>query len=279
MDAHDPGSAFLTPDGAGFAPNPIAQGPWGATVSGHIMGGILGWAVERAAPEPDLQPARLTVDLLRPTLMEPFTVAATVRRAGKRIALIDGEVIQRGAMVARAGAVFLRRGEHPAGEVWTDSTAMPALPDDTVIPEVVMPFLLWAYSGHDSAGTLAGTSVEWEPAPAPKFVWVKEIRPLIDGCDVTPFTKAALAGDVTSALTHWGTAGLRYINADFTMSLSRLPEGEFIGLAAHSHHGHDGVASGAATVFDRRGPLGHSIAVALAQPEGSFRPPRHIGLR
>jgi hypothetical protein len=72
---------------------------------------------------------------------------------------------------------------------------------------------------------------------------------------------------------------MRYINADFTVSLSRQPDGDYIGLTAHSHHSDAGVASGAATLFDRHGPIGSSIAIALAQPADAFRPPRHIGLR
>ena len=67
----DTPEAFFTIDGDHLVPGPMAQGPWGATVSGHIVGGLLGWAVERAGGDPQLQPARLTVDLLRPTFMEP----------------------------------------------------------------------------------------------------------------------------------------------------------------------------------------------------------------
>ena len=141
-----------------------------------------------------------------------------------------------------------------------------------------MPFELWAYGGSGN-GSLGGTSSEWEQDHTPKFAWIREIRPLIDAEEITPFTRAALAGDVTSALTHWGTGGLRYINADFTITLSRLPEGEYIGLAAQAHHGDAGVASGAATLFDRHGPIGSRLAVGLAQPAEAFRPPRHIGLK
>ncbi|MHC9295903.1 thioesterase family protein [Mycobacterium sp. LTG2003] len=257
----------------------MAQGPWGATVSGHIMGGLLGWAVERAQADPGLQPARLTVDLLRPTFMEPIQLRTSMQREGRRITVIDAHAWQRDAVVSRASAVFLRRGEAPEGSVWSSPSSMPPVPDGSAEPEVTMPFLLWAYGSGGPAGTLGGTSAEWEQDRAPKFAWVREIRPLIAGHDMTPFTRLALAGDVTSALTHWGTGGLRYINADFTVTLSRLPDGDYIGLAADSHHSDAGVASGAATLYDRHGPLGSSIAVALAQPADAFRPPRHIGLR
>ena len=59
---------------------------------------------------------------------------------------------------------------------------------------------------------------------------------------------------------------MRYINADYTLSLTRLPKGPHIGLAALVHSSHDVVASGAAAVFDEYGPIGNSMAVALAQP-------------
>jgi Thioesterase-like superfamily len=263
-----------TGDGESYVPGPLAQGPWGATVSGHIVGGLLGWAVERDGGDPDLQPARLTVDLLRPTFMKPVRVQTTVRREGKRIKVVDAEILQDGEVASRASAIFLRRGAHPKGQVWSAPALMPPLPDDDgpLLPD--MPFLIWAYGNDWTAGILGGMAIAWEQHDAPKFAWVREMRPLIEGEEVTPFTRAALAGDVTSALTHWGTGGLRYINADFTISLSRLPVGDYVGLAAHGHHGFDGVASGSATLFDRHGPIGSSIAVALAQPAQAFRLPR-----
>jgi hypothetical protein len=69
---------------------------------------------------------------------------------------------------------------------------------------------------------------------------VCESRPLVEGEPLTPFTRAALAGDVTSPLTHWGTNGLQFINADYTLTLSRLPEGPFIGWQPSTHYSHGG---------------------------------------
>jgi hypothetical protein len=65
---------------------------------------------------------------------------------------------------------------------------------------------------------------------------------------------------------------LRYINADYTITASRLPDGEYLGLAAQSHYGTAGVATGSATLFDRHGPIGTSSAMALAQSAGPFNP-------
>lgn len=65
---------------------------------------------------------------------------------------------------------------------------------------------------------------------------------------------------------------MRYINADYTVTASRLPDGEFLGLAAQNHYGTAGVATGTATLFDRHGPFGASFATAVAQPADAFKP-------
>ena len=80
-----------------------------------------------------------------------------------------------------------------------------------------------------------------------------------------------IAADITSSLSHCGTDGLQFINADYTVTLSRLPEGVYIGLASMTHYGHAGVATGVATLFDEAGPIGSGMATALANP--GFTPP------
>jgi hypothetical protein len=71
---------------------------------------------------------------------------------------------------------------------------------------------------------------------------------------------------------HHGTAGLSFINADYTLTLSRLPEGPYIGLAALTHYSHAGVATGVATIVDQFGPIGSGVATALSN--SGFAPPR-----
>jgi hypothetical protein len=59
---------------------------------------------------------------------------------------------------------------------------------------------------------------------------------------------------------------------DYTVAMSRLPAGEYIGLAAQSYYGNDGVGAGTATLFDSAGPIGTGTVLALAQPLGAFQP-------
>jgi hypothetical protein len=266
-----PPEAFFTADGDSFVPGELTRGPWGFGMGGQCVGGLLGWRIEHSGVDPDLQPARLTVDLLRPALMEPVQVHTAVQREGKRIKLVDATMVQNGKTVARASALFLRRGDHPDGEVWSGPVSMPPLPAGSDGFPVEMPFNIWGYGAtmDGSPGISAG---EWEQSHSQKFAWTRLFRPMVQGHPLTPLTRLAFAGDITSSLTHWGTGGLRYINADYTVTASRLPDGEYLGLAAQSHYGTAGVATGTATLFDRHGPIGTSSALALAQPAEAFQP-------
>ncbi|TGD84759.1 thioesterase family protein [Mycolicibacterium sp. CH28] len=262
--------AYFVSDGQVLLPDPVAKGPWGPTISGHVVGGVLARAAERATEVGDFLPARLTVDLLRPTAIAPLEVRTTVRRDGQRIRLIDAELVQNGGVVSRASAVFLRRGEQPTGDIWTSAVAMPPLPPDPGPLPDDLPMFVWGYGGDGSSGGEYGFA-EWHTG-GPKYAWVRQLRPLVAGEVTSPFVEAAMAADATSALTHWGTTGLRYINTDYTLSLTRLPRGQHIGLAALAHTSHDGVASGVAAVFDEHGPIGTAMAVAVVKPAESFQP-------
>lgn len=263
--------AFFTVDGDSYVPGVLTRGPWGVAMGGQVVGGLLGWGIERSGIDPDLQAARLTVDLLRPVLPEPVQIQTFVQREGRRIKLVDGTLTQNGKTVARASALFLRRGDHPEGEVWTGPAEMPPLPAESAEFPFEMPFFIWGYGAtlDGSPGIAAG---EWEQSHSQKFAWVRLFRPMVQGHPLTPLTRLAFVGDITSSLSHWGTGGLRYINADYTVTASRLPEGEYLGLAAQNHYGTAGVATGSATLFDRHGPFGTSSALALAQPADAFQP-------
>ena len=83
---------------------------------------------------------------------------------------------------------------------------------------------------------------------------------------MTPLVRAALSGDLASPLSNGSAAGIGYINADYTMAMARYPEGEWVGLETTTHLATDGIAVGAATMYDISGPFGTSTTTALANP-------------
>ena len=155
--------AYFLRDGDTFVPTSMAQGPWGSSISGNFVGGLLGHAIESAVSDPDLQPARLTVDLLRPAAMEPVRVRTSVVREGRRLTLVDAEVVQADKVVSRASAVLLRRGEQPPGTVWTTPVAMPPLPPPDQMPSDTVPLWVLAY-GKDP--NVAGAKLRPDPVAA-----------------------------------------------------------------------------------------------------------------
>ena len=254
---------YFNRDERRFVPTEVGRGGWGPSLSGHVVGGLLGWAVERAADDLELQPARLTVDLPRPTALEPIEITTRVLQDRRRLRLIEAVLTQHGAPVAQASALFVRRGPQPDGRTWSPPVQMPPLPDGGGHPTFFMRTYGWGVG-------VQNPDPDWADMSGPKYTWLHETRPLIDDEPLTAFTRAAMAGDLTASIANWGSNGLQFINVDYTLTLGRLPEGHHIGLASLTHYSQDGVATGSAVLVDRQGPIGSGVSVAVAH--SGFRP-------
>jgi Thioesterase-like superfamily len=267
-------TSFFIRDGKHYVPTSLARGPWGPSISGNYVGGLLGRTVEHEVDDGDLQPARLTVDLLRPVALKPLQMHSSVVRDGRRLRLVDAIMTQNDVIVARASGLFLRRSQHATVDtVWTSPLTMPAVPANPTELAADVPMVFHSFGVDPVVGSPGVGIKEWRHN-GQKFAWMRETKSLVDDDPLSPFTRAVMAGDVTSSLTHWGTEGLRFINADYTVTLSRLPEGVYIGLASVTHYSDAGVATGVATLFDETGPIGSGMATALANP--GFTPPPSI---
>ena len=115
--------------------------------------------------------------------------------------------------------------------------------------------------GSDGAGwSQAGTQHQ---NTARKRVYHRTID-VVEGEPASPFVRTVVAAEATSLVTNLGTRGIGYINGDLTVGLSRLPQGDYIGVQADSHWCTDGEAVGGATLFDDRGPFGTAMVTAIA---------------
>lgn len=256
-------SSYFLRDGDTYVPTRSARGPWGESVSGTFVGGLLAHVVERDRPADDeLSPARFTVDLLRPVAMAPIRGRTRIVRQGRRLLLVDAELLQDDTVVARASALHLRRGAQPEDDAWSAEVTIPALPPD---PADDRPMLLWVFGAETELTEPSNDLSGWQHT-GPKSVWVRDKTPLVEGAEVTPFVRVAIGGDYASSLTNFGSTGLPFINADYTVSLSRLPDGPHLGLTALTHHSADGIATGVAVMFDRLGPIGTATATSIANP-------------
>ena len=260
------GTAYFERRGDSYHPRSIARGGWGAFISGHVVGGLLGRAIEQLVDDPEFHPARLTVDLPRPCAIEPIEVQTREIRSGKRLCLVEAVIRQDDKIVAQGSGLFLRRGDQPTGSIWSPDIEMPPIPTD-VEPNDNSLFVRtygWGMS-------IQNPDENWSGEGGAKYTWLRLTQPLIDDEPLTPFTRAAMAADVTASLVNWSSEGLKFINADYTLTLSRLPKGSMIGLASQNHSTQHGIATGSATLFDEHGEIGNSISVSVAK--SGFRPP------
>ena len=188
---------FFVADKGALVPNEIAQGGWGPTLGGQVVGGLLARAVEAKAADPDLVPVRLTVDILRRVATAPVEVTADVVRVGRRMQALEATMTQHDEIVARASTLYLRPSEQPADQAWTMPVSMPPIPEEPERFDPKVPMFIRAY-GRD-VGT-GGSGFEWQH-DGPRFAWLREVRDLVAGETMSPFVRAALAVDVTAAMT------------------------------------------------------------------------------
>lgn len=252
---------FFTLDGEYLVPAPSARSPWGAgMLHGRLIGGLAARAAETGYAEPGLHPARLTVDMFRNSPLTPLRVESRLVRDGRRIRVVDVEVSGGKGPIGRATVVFLRRGEQPAGQVWAAEPWNVPAPGELGEPHGAgawgakfpwdPPFDLWVLNGGG-------------PRPRGR-AWIRETHPMVEGEPVSPFVRTALAADFASPLSNGNADNVAFINADYTLALSRLPLGEAIGLESAGHLSEDGVAVGHCSLYDESGPIGHCVVTAIA---------------
>ena len=264
MSANDPYSFFtLGPDGE-YLPTRYARSAWtDEMVNGPAVVAAAARSLESEHGLEGFQPARLTVDLFAPVRFESLTVRTVDVRSGNRIRVSDAHVEQGGRAVARATLVQLRHGEQPPGEIWRSGRV--TAPPEEVLTEPLRagqrPY--FGSSGSETAPGRWSTDMGAAQGDGRKSFWHRPLD-VIEGVPATPFQRAATLAESTSLMTHWGTEGIGFINADLTVALARLPRSEDIGIEADEHLSDAGVAVGTATLFDRDGVFGTGTVVAVS---------------
>lgn len=257
-DIADPGTdlAYFAVDAGIFRPTPAAGGYWGESlISGPAVAGLAAWALERDYGDADFVPARFTIDLLKPATQMPTRVQTRIVRGGRRLRNVECDIVQGDWIVARATMMQYRRSQAPAGEQWMSPTSFTA-------PAAVRGDELMV--GSDEAGWSV-MGVEHQNVSRKRAFYRGPA--VVAGEATSPFVRAVIVAEAaTNLVTNMGTAGIGYINGDVTVSMSRLPRSDYLGVQADSHFAADGVAVGSATLFDAEGPFGTVSVTALANP-------------
>jgi hypothetical protein len=250
--------------GARYTPTERALGPWGKRrLHGGPVAALLAHVVETHAAGDGLLAVRLSVDLFRAVPMAPMDVEVHTLRRGSRLHVVAATLLQDGAVVSHGVGLRLRRSAEPAVALSQSNPQMKPPATFEQIPVVPEPI------SHATSLELRGRLVHDDAG-----LWVRAKCPVVAGCDLTPFERAAIVSDWMNPVANYGPEGINFINTDITLHLFREPRGEWLGLQPAARHSCEGIALSDGTMHDLDGPVGRCVTASLAtQAMASVRRP------
>jgi len=234
---------------------PWAAGPWSPDQQhGSAPSSLIAYTVEQIpAPQP-MRVARMTIDLMRPVPVAPLEIKTQILREGRKIQLIGVQLLAGGVEVVRANVLRIRAQDMPLPPEAAAKPVTLPLPQSGGMPTVTNannPFL----SGL-SMQEAKGSFVKRGPAA----VWFRANRPIIEGVEMTPLMRAAVTSDFCNGVSSvLDFTKYTFINADLTISLARMPVGEWILLDAESWIGENGAGVAFGGLADTHGYFGRAI--------------------
>ncbi len=243
------------PNGGRYQPQPITAGPWSPEAQhGGAVSALLARAVERTDPVPDMQTVRLTVELLRPVPLTPLDVHTTLVRPGRKVRLVEVALHAGNLEVAGARALQIRTAAIPIAPAGPPlGVAPPSLPEPSNVPTRLDYF---AFGEAVDFRLVAGSFDE----EGPVTVWWRLRNPVVGGEDPTPLQRCAAVADFGNGLSRVVPFDTyMFINPDLTVTLGRLPEGEWLGMDAVTRLSNEGFGQAESRLFDRSGTVGRAI--------------------
>jgi hypothetical protein len=210
-----------------------------------------------AVPSPvPVQVVRITIELMRPVPLTPLAVDASMRRPGRRVQLVEAGLTASGETVARARALRIRLKQ--LDDMPVEHASPPLPPPSVSLPSPALPETArrTAFARAVDLRFIAGG---WDQV-GPAKMWTRLVVPVVDDEIPTPLQRTVAAADFGNGVsrvlpfeTH------TFINPDLTVSLARVPAGEWIGLEAVSRVSAEGYGHAESQIFDAIGPVGRSV--------------------
>jgi Thioesterase-like superfamily len=232
-------------DGDRLIATGVGVGPGGGQ-HGAAVAAVVARAVD-ATPSPvPMDIVRLTIDLSRAVPMGVTEVITTVRRAGKRLQVVEAIVSIDGVAVSRSEALRIRRG---------DVIDPSEIPPDTA--PIYDPSANTVTSPWGKSAFMDSIEIAFEAyTPGRGILWLRLSDQLVEGEIMTPATRAAIAADLSF------TGGGMYknnpsLNADLNLNMHRLPTGERFRIESTVLANPGGWGTSIGTLSDESGPFGY----------------------
>jgi hypothetical protein len=256
--------AFYRDFGDGrYESSAATAGPWSPELQ-HAgpPSALLGHVMERHQPRDGFRFARVTLEIPRPVPVGELTVSVTVRHAGAKTELLDGEITAGGrtVMLARAWRIASSPDDTPALRPLPMPPEVPAEETPMAIPGAYLDGYLSAMEWRflDGAGfTAAG----------PGTAWARQRIPLVADAEDTPLTRALALADSNWAIgSELDFVGRLVINTDVTLALHRDPVGEWLCLRSATAASPAGSGLAVGQLDDRTGDCGRILQTLLVAP-------------
>jgi hypothetical protein len=256
--AGDPQGAALSDDpifrrdGDVFVPSGHTRGPWDP---GAQHGGAPAALLAEALRQDGMHVARLAYDFLGPVPLEPLRVQTRVARPGRRLQLVEAELLVAEAPVMRARATLLRRAhvELPPGP---DAEAVPGGGPELGVHSPFPGEATDAEGFHRTAMEIRFTGGTGY-GPGPALAWFRFARPLVDADAPSAVALVAAAADFGNGVSRvLEFEDYLFVNTDLSIHLHREPEGEWVLLESRTRVEPHGAGLATSRLYDERGPIG-----------------------
>jgi hypothetical protein len=179
--------------------------------------------------------------------MIPFTAMVTELRPGRRVRLLEADLVHDGIPFVRARA-WLHAGVPDPDQPASSSEPPPPLPAPAAESAA------WDWFGY-------GRALEWRPTAGdpgqgtgPGAVWARMRIPLVGGRTPTGLDGVLVLADSTNGVSlELPAAGWLSTPTSVTVTLLRAPAGEWVHLDAHTWLAGDGVGLAHGSLSDADG--------------------------
>lgn len=255
-------------DGAVWLPQATCAGPWSPdSLHGGPVAALVVSLAEELLPGDHLITSRMTLELVRPVPMQPLETQVRVIKSGRRVNLVDVEILADGKHAALARiqrtsyqAVSLPPLEGTGAELMPPSTR----PEDYAPPDPKHrhpDFRRSAFVG--GACEMRTERPEGIFGREPIDAWLNVFAELTPGMPLSPAAAVCAAADCGNALGAPEAPGTatRFINADLTVHLVRAPHDRWVHMHPTTVWMDHGIGHTRCALSDRDGMLGTATVI------------------
>jgi hypothetical protein len=225
--------------------------------NGVAFNGLLAHLCEQFQRTDELRVARITVDIYRPVPFQPIATSCRIVKDGRRMQIVEADIIVADQPLARATALRVRVGQSPPAPPPQHSRPLPEAAGDRPLNRAV------AAGCPIETRMVTGSYRE----SGPGSFWSRANSDIIEGEETSPLARVVMAADMASGpssivpATHWS-----YANIDLTIYLTRSLVGPWVFIDTQTFSAGDSTAVVNSSIGDREGQLGVAHQVLYLAP-------------